>query len=72
MSKFGWKNALFGFFGLEFERTIVIFEISILEFVENESLTHTMNFDIDSAFFKGLGSNFWEGPGPSPLYKVCL
>ena len=36
MSKFGTKNALFGIFGLEFKKkkkNIVIFEISILEFV---------------------------------------
>ena len=32
-----------------------------------------MNFGIDSAFSKGLGSAFSEGPrpGPGPLYKVC-
>ena len=33
MPKFGTKNVLFGTFGLEFEKTIVIFEISTLEFV---------------------------------------
>ena len=62
-----------GIFGLEFLRTIVIFEISNLEFVKHESLTHTMNFAIGSAFSKGLGSTFSEspGPGPAPLYKVC-
>ena len=59
--------------GLEFSKTIVIFEISTLEFVKNKSLTHTMNFGIKSAFSKGLGSAFSEGlgPGPGPLYKVC-
>ena len=56
-------------FGLEFQKTIVIFEISTLEFVKYESLTHTMNFGIGSAFSKGPGSAFSEGPGP--LYKVC-
>ena len=32
-----------------------------------------MNFDIGSAFSKGSGSAFSEGPGPGPgpLYKVC-
>ena len=63
-------------FGLEFRKSIVIFEISTLEFVKNESLTHTMNFGIGSAFSKGPGSTFSEGlgpgPGPGPLYKVCL
>ena len=59
-----------GIFGLEFQRTIIIFEISTLEFVKNESLTHTMNFGIGSAFSKGPMSAFSEGPGP--LYKACL
>ena len=72
MAKFGCKNALYWCFGLEFQKTIVIFEISFLKFVKNESLTHTMNFGIEYTFFKGLGSTFWKGPGPSPLYKVCL
>ena len=48
-------------FGLEFENNIVIFEISTLEFLNNESLIHTVNFGIGSAFSQGLG----------PLYKVC-
>ena len=63
-----------GMFGLEFLKIIVIFEISTLKFVKNESLTHTVNFCIGSAFSKGLGSTFSEGPGsgPGPLYKVCL
>ena len=34
MSKFGTKNALFGYFWLEFEKNIVIFEISSPEFVK--------------------------------------
>ena len=50
-------------FGLEFLKTIVIFEISTLKFVKHESLTHSMNF--------GIGSVFSEGLGPGPLYKVC-
>ena len=62
-----------GICGLEFQKTIVIFEISTLKFVENESLTHTVNFGIGSAFSKGPGSAFPEGPSPVPglLYKVC-
>ena len=62
-----------GIFGLEFQKSIVIFEISTLEFVKNESLTYTVNFGIGSAFSKGSGSAFSEGPvpGPGPLYKVC-
>ena len=61
-----------GICGLEFQKTIVIFEISTLKFAENESLTHTVNFGIGSAFSKGPGSAFSEGLGPGPLYKVCL
>ena len=33
MPKFGTKNALFGYFGLELENNTVMFEISTLEFV---------------------------------------
>ena len=47
------------------KKTIVIFEISTLKFVQNESLTHTVNFGIESAFSKG------PGPGPGLLYQVC-
>ena len=69
MSKFGNKNALFGYFWAR------IFEISTLEFAKNESLNHTINFGIGSAFSKGPGVAFSEGPvpgpGPGPLYKVC-
>ena len=50
-----------GTFGLEFEKAI----ISTLDFFKNESLTHTVNFCIGSAFSKG------PGLGPRPLYKVC-
>ena len=62
-----------GIFGLEFQKTIVIFEISTLEFAKNESLTHTINFGIGSTFSKVAGSDFSEGSGPGPglLYKVC-
>ena len=45
-------------FGLIFDINIVIFEISTLEFVKCEFLTHTVNFGIGSAFCKGLGSVF--------------
>ena len=40
-------------------------EISTLKFVENESLTHTVNFDIGSVFSER------PSPGPILLYKVC-
>ena len=63
-----------GIFGVEFQKTIVIFEISTPKFVIHESLIHTVNFGIGSAFSKGLVSAFSEGPGPGPglLYKKCL
>ena len=48
---------------LEFENNVVTFEISTLEFVKNEFLTHTMNFRIGPAFS--------QGPGLGSLYKVC-
>ena len=55
-----------GIFGLELLRTIVIFKISNLEFVKQESLTHTVNIGIGSAFSKGLGSAFFWRPGSGP------
>ena len=62
-----------GTFGLEFEKAILISEISSLECLKNQSLTHTVNFGIGSPFPKSPGSAFYEGPGPcpGPLYKVC-
>ena len=62
-----------GICGLKFKKTIVIFEMSTLKFVKNESLTHTVNFGVGSAFSKVPGSAFSEGPGLGPglLYKVC-
>ena len=83
MPKFGTKNAFIGYYwpkmlylgflGKYLKKTIVIFEISTLKFVKNESLTHTVNFGIGSAFSKGPGSAFSEGPDPGPglFYKVC-
>ena len=44
-----------GIFGMEFENNIVIFKISTLEFLNNESLIHTVNFGIVSAFSQGPG-----------------
>ena len=52
-----------GIFELEFLKTIVIFGISTLKFDKNESLTHIVNFGIESALSKGPGSAFSEGPG---------
>ena len=82
MPKIGTKNALFGYFCAIILKTIVIFEISTLKFVKNDSLTHRVNIGIGSAFSKDLGSAFSKtpgsafsedpGPGSGPLYKVCL
>ena len=41
-----------GTFGLEFEKAIVMSEISTLKCLKYESLTHTVNFGIGSAFSK--------------------
>ena len=73
MPKFGTKNVLFGFFGLEFQKAIVKFEVSTLEFFQNEFFIHRLNFGIGSIFSKGLGSTFSQDPGPGPdlLYKLC-
>ena len=62
-----------GTFGLEFKKTIVISEITSLEFIKNDSLTHTEYVCIGFAFSKGQGSVFFgvNGPCPGPLYKVC-
>ena len=60
-----------GICGLKFKKTIVIFEMSTLKFVKNESLTHTVNFGVGSAFSKVPGSAFSEGPGLGPgLFSV--
>ena len=67
-TKFGIKNALFGYF---LARNCHIW--NQLEFVKVEFLTHTVHFGIGSAFSKCPESVFSEGPGrdPGPLYKVC-
>ena len=55
----GPKMPYLGVSGLEILKTIVIFEISNHEFVKQESLTHTVNIGIGSAFSKDLGSAFF-------------
>ena len=54
-----------GIFSSQYEKTIVMFKISTLEFIKNEFLTNTVNCCIWSAFSEGPG---W---GPAPLYNVC-
>ena len=63
----GQKIPYLGNFGLEFLKTIIIFEISTLEFVKSKFITHTKNFGIGSISSKGSGSTFSEGPGLGPL-----
>ena len=62
-----------GVFRLQFQKTLVVFEISTLKFVKNDFLINTMNFGIGFAFSNGLRSPFSEGPGPGQrqLYKAC-
>ena len=50
MYKFGTKNALFGFFYIGI-LTLVIFEISTLQFVKNEFLIDTLNFGLGGLLF---------------------
>ena len=61
------------FLGKNFKKTIVIFEISTLKFVKNESLTHTVNFSIGLAFSKDSGSTFSDSLRrvPGLPYRVC-
>ena len=46
----GPKIPYLGILVLEFQKTVVIFEISTLEFVKNEYLFHTVNFVSCSVF----------------------
>ena len=60
-----------GIFAQEFWKSVVIFEINTLRFVKIEFLTHTVNFGMGSAFSRGPGFAFFQGPASGPLYKVC-
>ena len=50
------------------------FEISILTFLKYESLIHTVDFGIGSAFSKSAMSALSEDPGmgPGPLCKYAV
>ena len=56
MRLIGTKDALCGNFQAAISKTIVIFQISALEFVKNEFLAKTVNFGMGFAFSKGYGS----------------
>ena len=73
MPKFGTKSAFLGYFWARIVKNYCHILNQHLKLIKNESLSHTVNFDIGSAFSKGSGSTFSEGPDPSPrpLYKVC-
>ena len=45
-----------GILRLELQKTVIIFQTSTLEFVQNESLTQTVNFGIGSTFSKVPGA----------------
>lgn len=62
------KLPYFDNFGLGFEEPIALFEINHLQFIKNEFVTNTVNFDTETGFSKGTGSTFFAGP--SPFYKV--
>ena len=69
---FDTKNTLLEYFWAAIlKKTSVIFEISALELVKNEILTHTVNFGIGFVFSKGLEAAFFEDPDPGVLYKAC-
>ena len=51
-----------GFFGLEFQKAIIIFEVSTLNFFQNEFFIQRLNFGIGSVFSKGLGLLFLKVP----------
>ena len=67
--RFGPKLSYLENFGLEIEKTIVIFEISTHKFIKNDFLTNIVNFGIEITFYKGLESPF--SGGSCPLCKVC-
>ena len=69
----GPKMPYVSIFRRECWETIVIFEVSILEFVKSKFLADTVNFEIGSTFSKSPGSTVPQGLGPGPglLYKVC-
>ena len=53
-----------------FDKAVIIFETSTLEFVKNEFSVNTMNCGIGSAFSEGPRSTFSEGS--SPLIKHAV
>ena len=55
-----------GTFGLECEKAIVIPDISTLDILKNESLTHIVNFGIGCGFSKDPEYSFSEGLDPGP------
>ena len=68
------KNAIFAYFWATIlYKVLSHLKSAPVKFVKNESLTHTVNFDMGSAFSKVPRSAFSKGSGMGlgPLYKVC-
>ena len=65
--KFGTKISYLGVFRMQFYKFFVVFEITTLEFVQNEFVTRVH-------FSEGPGSAFSEAPdlGPGRYYKGAL
>lgn len=63
LNRFEIKVVLFGYFGLEFQKFFIMFEISTLDFIKNKFLTNTVNFGIGLDFSKIPGSAFNDDPG---------
>ena len=61
--KFGTKNALFGYFGLRFWKTVVISEVSTLEFALLQSFlkkNKNLKFGTKNARFLYFGAGIWK------------
>ena len=73
IAKFHIKTKMpkFRIIGIEFQKTIVIFEIDTLEFGIRQKWVFNSysEFSYRSAFTEGPGSTFSQGP--CPFYKVC-
>ena len=74
MLKFGTKNALFEYFWTRILKNYCHICNQHLQICQKWVFNPYSEFWYKSAFLKGLGSTFSEGPGsgPGPLYKVCL
>ena len=59
--KFGFKSILFGYFSLEFENIIVIFEISVIKFLLMQSCKKIiLKFEMKNVFLEYFGAGTWN------------